>query len=114
MTVSKILRNELSRAWAALFASSWRLSKHWARAKKRVKKRANGRCEVTGERLKVGHVHHLEDASNNKDLIFEDSNLIFVSPEVHKAYHIDYMGGWEKQTSRKTWNRFVKVYLRNH
>ena len=86
MTVSKILRNELSRAWAALFASSWRLSKHWARAKKRVKKRATDshgvlRCEVTGERLKVGHVHHLEDASNNKHLIFEDSNLIFVDPD---------------------------------
>lgn len=69
-------------------------------AMKYVKKRDNGKCQITGKSLKDEYdlelaVHHLFDKKTYSQLADEVDNLITIDHKIHKDFH-QYNGGSSK------------------
>lgn len=87
-------------------------SKHrtWAR---RVKKRCKGRCVITKSRLNL-HAHHLNDSSNFPRIRYDVTNGVMLTAKLHRMFHIEYMGGYDKKCTSADFSAFLVWYQRNY
>jgi len=70
--------------------------------------RGNPRCFICGK-IKTREVHHIFSAKYFPKLINNPSNLVTLCREHHSLYHNTFNGGWKKVSTRKKWNKFMKI-----
>jgi len=72
--------------------------------KKKIYKRDNWKCQITGRKGKIC-AHHLESWNSNKKLRYRISNGITILISLHKAFHKKYGYG---NNTRKQFKEFIK------
>lgn len=76
------------------------------RFKKLVRQRYGNRCAITGSD-KYLVVHHYYGVATNKYLRASPKNGVLITAEIHKKFHVDYMGGWAVPCARQDFIKFM-------
>ena len=83
----------------------WRKSPEWRKAKKLCLKKHGYKCAITGKRGLL-HVHHLYNAKDHPNKIFNQTNLVPIKPSHHKKIHMA-CGGYDKKCTKKDYDNYV-------
>ena len=70
-------------------------------------KRRKFQCEVTGVTGISLVCHHIRPFSKSPELQFDESNVVVITADLHKEFHIKVMGGWAKPYTKEDWESFV-------
>jgi len=75
-----------------------------------VRKRANGRCEVTGKKTNDLFIHHLDGYNWCIEKRMDWNNVVVICRDLHNAYHSKYGKG--NNTAEQFWE-FVEEWEKN-
>jgi len=88
--------------------SAWRRSKEYRHWRIAVIRR-DGVCQICGS-LENRHAHHLEDASNHKELRFDVDNGVTLCRRHHTMFHTSFKNSYRAVCHRKDFLNFKELY----
>lgn len=79
----------------------------WRELRKLVIARQDGRCDISGKKIKVMDIHHLNNVKDHPLEVFDLDNLVGLTPAIHREIH-KANGGTRKKITKAFYYKWKK------
>ena len=110
---AKVVEEYAPRALKAIEEHEAAKGRHIQQAMDRVRRQANGRCQLTNRRRSVARinleVHHLFDKKTYPQFADREDNLIAIGNDIHQHFH-KWMGGPHASCTVEDMERYIEEF----